>query len=255
MNEKQQEEYLISKGWTKLEHKWRDGKITYSYDIDGRFPRGGLSLDYAVKIQNQYDTIDKQGICYLAIRDNYGYGWKIRYFTDKAKDNWKTSDYTHLNEKDAKSLEKMLNDGFLHGPTVTTVGYNPQKFNLLAIFEEKHGTRYFYVPTFEDLCKVALKVFKERVEEGHWYYFDEYKVIKPEIAKEDIDKYPSLKNIITQSWKDYETSLKYNESIEKEKKLYDKALQDETGMAALKFLESRKNSEYEGFEIEATEDY
>ncbi|MDO8610988.1 MAG: hypothetical protein Q7R95_10695 [bacterium] len=43
-------------------------------------------------------------------------------------------------------------------------------FNLV-IFKEKHGDRYFYAPTFDDLYRVALKIFHERAIEDIWYDF------------------------------------------------------------------------------------
>lgn len=51
------------------------------------------------------------------------------------------------------------------GKYLTRILANPG----LLIFEEKHGTRYFYCRNPEEYCKAAMKVLKQRLEEGYWY--------------------------------------------------------------------------------------
>ena len=248
------EQYLLNNGWTKLSHTWQDGKTTYSYDKDGQFSRGGLSLDYAIKVQKQHEIIDKYGVCYLAIRDNLGYGWKLRKFTDKKKENWQSTNFTHLTEEDAKKCEKLFNDGV----DVAVVDAPRQTFNQVVKFKEKHSDRYFYVPTFEDLCKVAIKIFKERVDEGYWYDFDDLEEPeKPDISKEKIAelKNTRLKTAAEQAWVRYENELKYRAESLREKQFYEKALKDKTGAIVLQFLTDRKDSEYESWEMIDLEEY
>jgi len=117
--------------------------------------------------------------------------------------------------------------------------------NRILIFKEKHGDRYFYVPTPDDLHKAAIKVFKERVKEGYWYYFDVKEPLKPDISREDGLKFKAF----------YERDLKYYNEILKEKKLYENALNDTTGEIVWKFLRQRQDNEYEGFCIAWGEDF
>ena len=168
------EQYLLNNGWIKNDRDIGHGKTVYTYDKDGQFSHGGLSLDYAIKVQKQHEIIDKYGVCYLAIRDNLGYGWKLRKFTDKKKENWQSTNFTHLTEEDAKKCEKLFNDGV----DVAVIDAPRQTFHQVVKFKEKYSNRYFYVPTFEDLCKVAIKIFKERVEEGYWYDFSVADVVE-----------------------------------------------------------------------------
>ncbi len=122
--------------------------------------------------------------------------------------------------------------------------------NKIIIFKEKHCERYFYASTPEDLCKIAIKIFKERVVEDYWYEFETETPTKPEIAEEDANSLrSSLKNIVLQEWRNYRHALRYYEETVKDKKLYDAALKDESGTIVLKFLKSRRNCEYEGFEM------
>ena len=122
--------------------------------------------------------------------------------------------------------------------------------NKIIIFTEKHSNRYFYASTPEDLCKIAIKIFKERVEEDYWYKFETETPTEPEITEEDANSLrSSLKNIVLQEWRNYRHALRYYEETVKDKKLYDAALKDESGTIVLKFLKSRRNCEYEGFEM------
>lgn len=91
----------------------------------------------------------------------------------------------------------------------------------LIIFNEKHEPRYFRLPgdagSEQETLKlqsIALKVFRER-DADDWYEYDEL--------------------------------------TETQKRYYDKAKDGDT-KAALTFLNSRQDSEYEGFEIVTPEE-
>lgn len=239
-------EYLISKGWTE-----KGGLFLNPHASPGF---GGHTLDYAIKIQKEYDIMDKLGgFCYFSRPNKYGYGYEVVKIIGKDKNKFEATSYTHLTRDDATKIVDKLNAGLgVCSPNI----YRKEFYNII-IFGEKHNQRYFYAPTLECLHKIALKIFKERVKEGFWYDFDSGKPLEPEISKEQIArmKDSGLKTAAEQAWKDYEYNLNYFNNKQKAKKLYNLALKDETGKIALQFLNTRKDTGYEGFTIEVCEDY
>lgn len=240
------EEYLLKNSWVKInEHGWNDK--------DNNFHRGGLSIDYAVKVQKEYDTLNKMGRCFIPVRNKYGYGWEIKVYTDRNKKDYKATGFNQLSIEECLRIIDILNNG--------EAGDNPhlfyvtEEFNYVLILKEKHGERYFHVPTLDKLYNAAKRIFKERMEDG-WYNFDELEIPeKPDISLEQAGsiKNEIVKKAILDAWNNYNSYLKYNESTLKEKKLYEQALKDEKGDICLAFLYNSKGGEYEGFEIEALE--
>ncbi len=241
------EKYLADNGWIQIKDC-----LSHWNDKDNNFSRGGLNLKYALKVQNEWDLILKQGAAYFYHADRYGYGYYIGKYTTKERKPQRT-EYNHLDKTDAQLITNSLNAGVL----ISMSDIYKKKFNQMIIFEEKNYKRYFYVPTFEDLCKVALKVFKERIKDNYWYDFDLEKPIEPEISKKDIEKLKEseLKTSAKKCWVNYESDLKYYNKQLENKKLYDAALKDETGSIILQFLETREGGEYEGLKIIQMEEY
>lgn len=78
----------------------------------------------------------------------------------------------------------------------------------IVIFEEKHSTRYFDASTEDALAAACLKILKERLQAGYWYYrnyeapelvfgaedaaimamTDEQKSVLPESVRADIEQ-------------------------------------------------------------------
>lgn len=243
------EKYLIDNNWIKIrEHGWDDK--------ENNFSKGGLTTDYAVKVQKEYDILNRQGKCYIAISNKYGYGWEIKVYTNRKKPDYKLTDYTHLTKEKAVELIEKLNNGYDVRNLDAPFQFE-NRFNFLLIFNQKDVNRYFSVPTLSHLYLAAIKIFKERVNEGYWYDFDNIKEpIKPDTSEEDLQKIKNiqLKNFTIASWTTYHDELKYYQSNIKEKQLYDLAIKDKKGDIVLKFLSGRKDYEYEGFEIESVEE-
>ena len=243
--------YLLQNGWTEIPHgQYGNGHWN---NKSNDFPRGGLDLKYAIEKQKQFDIINQNGAFYFYISDRHGYGYRIRKYVD-LKGKIKNSPYTSLTKEKAKSFVEALNNGSLPNFDPT---FDKKTFNLLLILKEKHGNRYFYVPTFEHLCKAALKVVLERNEQGYWYDFSEEldEDEKPEISKEDLEKMKDgpIKMVGLKEWEHYESKLDHKPKLIKGKKLLDKVIEDNDLLSALQFLEDRRDYEYEGFEIESLE--
>jgi len=127
--------------------------------------------------------------------------------------------------------------------------------NSILVFKEKHGERYFLVPTVEALQKAALKVALERNEEGYWYDFDEEAPVEPKIKLEDAGKFgDNIASAVSREWRDYEYKVRsYKQSLCL-KNMLDKIVKEKDGATALTLLQEMSEGEYEGFEVITAED-
>lgn len=237
MNEK----HLLKNGWRKEGDGWfwKTDKSEY----------GGYSLKEAIDKQKKHDLIDKNGAYYIARDCRYGFGKKILKQVAKGG-KFVSTPFTHLSDENAQMIIEQLNDGLRE--TDFNLTPNQSKFEKIIIFKEKHGSQHFIAHNLGELEKIALKVFKERVEDEYWYdYSDLEEPVRPDISKEDAEKLKNeqIKRSVLEAWKSYEYDLKNNKEWLEEKRLYESALKDERGNIALAFLDSRRNGEYEGFEI------
>lgn len=161
----------------------------------------------------------------------------------------------------------------------------------IMIFKEKHAERYFVVNSKEDQHKVALKILRERYNEGYWYPTVEYIEKDRESAVERLNKKYD-QNIITLTEDEVEglpESLQVAARQEREK--YNKSLfnvdkyinseilwvkdlerlvkadpEDAIKMTftnsrgrsmnlAMYLLDSRSGAEYEEYTVESSEEY
>jgi hypothetical protein len=124
----------------------------------------------------------------------------------------------------------------------------------IAIFKEKYGDRYFDVSTPEKEFDVYLKIAKQRIKDGYWYDTDCLMPNEPEISKEQIVKMKDsgLKTAAIQEWRNYEANLSYVKECEQTEKLI-KLVKKGDKQAAKTLIQNRRDGEYEGFEIEETE--
>lgn len=113
----------------------------------------------------------------------------------------------------------------------------------LLIFKEKHGTQFFVTHNATELSVALLSVVQERLEDG-WYMDELY---GDDLPKEDVD--PSQTDMFKK------TDLPKTDK-ETAQGILDLARSDvndaliEAGALAYDFLQSHKDYEYEGFEIE-----
>ncbi len=239
------EQDLINKGWEKVEDLW-----IHKETMNPKYGGGGYTFKYAVRKQEEFDIIDKTGSYYYPVACRYGYGYKI-LVTHYKKGSIKPTSHISLTKENAKKICEAWNSGKIYSEEVDV-----QKYNKVIVLHEKHGDRYFMVPTLKDLEKVSLKIVSERYLEGCWYYGDE-KPEEPEISLKQATtmKEGALKNMVTDSWKSYKTNLKYYEESLISEQLLKDAIKDSDGGKALQFLNNRKYNEYEGFEIVECEIY
>lgn len=106
----------------------------------------------------------------------------------------------------------------------------------ILIFKEKHYTRYFLCNTPEDYCKVAMKMLKERAEAG-WYWDEE-------------DDNPA-----ENSGLEYLGQKTRTRHIPKNKTDAERIITDNDLEEAFIFIDCNSDGEYEGMEIEQSEEY
>lgn len=124
----------------------------------------------------------------------------------------------------------------------------------ILVFKEKYGDRYFDASTPEKELDAYLKIAKQRIKDGYWYDIDCVVPEEPEISKEQIAKMKDsgLKTAAIQEWENYEYNLRYLKECEETEKLI-KLVKKGDKQAAKTLIWSRRDGEYEGFEIEETE--
>jgi hypothetical protein len=127
--------------------------------------------------------------------------------------------------------------------------------NSLLVVKEKHGDRYFAVPTLEALYRVALSLIQERFESDYFYEPEEFEPSedfpKEELTK--IKKSPYGEEFL----KNYQTNAQRKEDHDAEAKDYvqiETAIKDKDGRLAWYIVINRKFCEYEGYELICTED-
>lgn len=127
--------------------------------------------------------------------------------------------------------------------------------NKILIVNEKHCTRYFDASTPELLNAAALKILKERWNEGYWYYLFDPPSEEGVLSEEQIAALPTeaLKQRETETRQNYFRE-KYNwEKDQAEYKMIKKTVENSTLDNAWKCLYNRRDGQYEGVEIEELE--
>lgn len=130
----------------------------------------------------------------------------------------------------------------------------------IVVFHEKHGDRYFLVNNQEDLEALAVHMVLERAGMGYWYYFESEKPTEPKVSKaEGLKLGGRLTEASVLEWIDYERNLREYNYEQKDSETLDKIKggwkSPEIRKLALRFLENRRDSEYEGFDVESPEEY
>ena len=118
----------------------------------------------------------------------------------------------------------------------------------IAVFTEKHGNRYMKASTDEELQESCLKVLRERMADGYWYY-DPDEPTKPVCSREDAEKLPDpFRETALEAWKIYDRKFRQYKKDEEWLKAARDEIENSKGWAA-KLLGRRRDCEYEGFEI------
>lgn len=123
----------------------------------------------------------------------------------------------------------------------------------ILVFSEKYGDRYFQVNSDEDLFKACLKVFRERVKDGHWYWFPP-EPAKPSMTVEAIAALPEgrVKKAAMFEISNYPQEVHTWKRAMENKEQYNKAMGGD-GREAYYFLCSRVDHEYEHFNLHAAD--
>lgn len=234
-------ERLKAGGWTQLE--------SGSWLREGMNPRlGGHTTGGALEAQNKLDVIAKYGAYYYCHQDRHGFGYFIGSYRVNLENPRRTG-IDHLTEEEAKKLVKRFNSEKDYEP-IRDIDYHPQEFEIIALFKEKYGDRYFIVHTRQDLEKVALKIVLER-EEQNWYDFDYEKPTEPTLTIEVAEKFgmSGVAAATKQEWETYKYNKKQYERGIVLKSALEKIIKEKDGKTALQFLQELKGGEYEAFEI------
>ena len=236
---------LIDGGWKETAEK---SGMWLRPEMNARY--GGNSTGEALRQQDKLDIIAKYGAFFYAQPCRYGFGyWLGIYEGNLEKPRRYGYGFDHLTEEDAKKLVKSFNST-CDREAILGIDYQPQKFQSIVIFHEKHGDRHFIVNTMQELEKVALKIVLERNEEG-WYSFDYDQPVEPKVSVEEAKKLgmAGVVAAVEREWSDYKYNKKQYEDGIRLKAALDKIVKNKDGEIALQFLNSMKDGEYERFEV------
>jgi len=129
----------------------------------------------------------------------------------------------------------------------------------ILVFDEKHGRRFFLADTEEKLHAAALKIVKERKEEGWYYDPAEEERDKPEsmtMTDEQVEALPvpsGVKRNIRVERENYRQAVKRWERDKANYALIVKAVNENDGKTAFEILKIRDDYEYEGWSFEYLE--
>ncbi len=236
--------YLIAAGWVEDKDScWLDPKKDAAYHKRN----GGHTWPYALKRQGEYDRFAKNLPVYITWPASDQYGYLLKRCIE-ANGPWLTV-WRHHDEATVQKWADQLNkDNTDNLPVFAPDSY---EYPYILIFEEKHGSYRYAVPTREDYHRVCLAVVKRRNIEGGWYdYEDESDLDAPALTEAETDKLAKghIKNAALEEWESYKAQLKQIEADKHERTLLAKALAG-NGEAAADFLRARSKGEYEGMEL------
>ena len=127
----------------------------------------------------------------------------------------------------------------------------------VLIFHEKHGERYFHVPTENHLHAACLLVLTERFNVGGWYHDPctekkhSWDPDPPQMSLEEIEKLPegTIRGAAKKQHDKYSKWVQEREEGHREYLRIQEAIEEEDGAKAYYLLRSRSDYEYEGFTI------
>src|SRR6478736_5758639 len=121
--------------------------------------------------------------------------------------------------------------------------------NKIIIFKEKHGDRHFDASTTKKVWAACLKILKERLDDGYWYYVGTPPSADDILTEEQITQLPTENLQVEQSQK-RKAYLRAQKSYEREVKFLEdakQAVETGDGKIAYRLLLNRLDAEYEGF--------
>lgn len=125
----------------------------------------------------------------------------------------------------------------------------------ILILHEKHGDKFYSIPTLEALYAAALATLSERLEEG-WFYEPEQPEIKNEFTPEEIEKIKksSYGETFVKQYDEHHAGLKqYKEDLE-DWNTINQAIKTEDGRTAWQVMRWHKSYEYEDWNVETAID-
>jgi hypothetical protein len=124
----------------------------------------------------------------------------------------------------------------------------------ILILHEKHGDRFYAVPTLDALYAAAVATIIERNEEG-WFYEPDQPDIMP-FMKEQIDALPAgeTKDSLTKLYEDKQRQLTQYAQDLKDWYVIQQAIKEEDGRTAWQVMRQHKSYEYEDWNIETAID-
>lgn len=148
------------------------------------------------------------------------------------------------------ALDFKFTNGAIHNALITAskTGYF-ESVRVLS-FHEKHGTRHFLIMNQEDFGKAALQIVKER-KDWYGYLYKEEEPIPPKPSLEEAISSGfdcEVCHKIEKLWNEYKTRMKEFKDAKMQLGLLKAALSGDD-VSAVRFLVSRKNYEYEGWEL------
>jgi hypothetical protein len=123
----------------------------------------------------------------------------------------------------------------------------------VLVCHQKHGDIYYNAPDDAALCKAALSILKERLEDGYWYNdpADELPA-NPNMTDEQIDALPAgrIRDTARQEMTNYHVAVQeQGDAISMWKDIH-RAIEENNGKLAWRILRDRRDYEYERCSIE-----
>jgi hypothetical protein len=258
---KENTQELIAKGWSIKEHTFPSGQkdLSLIHPILAPERNGGYSNPkHAFEKQEEYDfkLAGKTYHYVTTCRFGLGYGFNITELTPTGERNFIMNVAT---KELASQYVEIFN---AMGKGHSEIHFNNEtQYLYLMILKEKHGDRYFSVPTLEILLKTCRAIVVDRIESDCYYCDvadDIHLTPEPQFSREEIAKWKdgTIKEVALHEWESFDKEKAYRENIIEQTKALDFVKNNDTIKACIKaydILVKRKSYEYERLEFEAFE--
>jgi hypothetical protein len=126
------------------------------------------------------------------------------------------------------------------------------QFPRLLVITEKHGTRYYHVPTPKKLDEVSLALLQQRNQEGYYPTPEQDSITQPELTPAQIEALPdgTIKRQAQAQYSEYQNQINYRKEEEEMANDIKRAMETKNGRLACRILRERAGYEYEGFALE-----
>lgn len=232
---------LVTNGWSKSPQN----SLLWNNPIDNTLH----TIKYAYNLQFIYNIIDKHNLYYKVYRNPYGFGYDLRFMTNKTTRKFFVSKINRPSLYDAQKIAENFNKG-IKDEMSQPYHYN---YNKIFIFNDIPTKRYFKVKDLHDLGNLAIQIINERDQlgQGFWYDFNLANPTPPALSMNEVTKInsPALIASTQLEWEKFYKDLTAFNKQNKLEKMFKTIKESQCPRTAIKFLFAFKDDQFDSFTV------